>query len=389
MKIDKGNPGHWLLLLRQGFYTWLGIAARWLGTAPARPRVVLYGHQLSGNLKALYAEWQQNFSHDFDCHFLSLDPEYCKALEAEGINTLRCGRLRDMLWVGRSSAMITDHGLHAMQPMVSLTSIQFIDVWHGIPYKGFTPDTFRVHHRYHEVWVSSDLLLKLYVEKFGFPAEIVFALGYARVDKIFQHLPANPSFRLQADIKQGTRLVLYAPTWKQEDDGRELFPFGESQASFIQQLNDICAARSAVLVIRSHLNASIGERQYDNVIYCPMKVFPDAESLLQETDILICDWSSISFDYLAADRPAIFLEVEPPFKNGFSLGPEYRYGKIAASMQSLCADLANTLDDPNSYTRDQAEKHRQITEAVYGQSIDGLSARRQLQHLAQIIMRKP
>jgi CDP-glycerol glycerophosphotransferase (TagB/SpsB family) len=63
-------------------------------------------------------------------------------------------------------------------------------------------------------------------------------------------------------------------------------------------------------VIRSHLNARIREREFDNVLYCPMKTFPDTAGLLQETDLLACDWSSIAFDYLALHRPAIFVDAK-------------------------------------------------------------------------------
>jgi CDP-glycerol glycerophosphotransferase (TagB/SpsB family) len=300
---------------------------------------------------------------------------------------LKCGSLRDMLLVGRCCAMITDHGLHAMRPFISLTNILFIDVWHGIPFKGFVPDDFRVQHRYHEVWVSSPLLKGIYQDKFGFRADIVHALGYARADRLFLRQSPDPLFREKASIPAGNRVVLYAPTWQQDDKGRELFPFGESQDSFIQHLSDVCRQHSATLVIRSHLNASIGTRTFDNVRYCSMKDYPDAEDLLLQTDILICDWSSIAFDYLTLNRPTLFLEVEPPFKNDFSLDKNYRFGKVVSSMGMLCDTLARTLEIPESYVKEQAELHRTITSAVYGQNNDGNAANRQLAKLSGLIAR--
>ena len=384
MKIDKQNPRHWLLLVRQGIYSLLAMAWRRVAPAGERPRVILYGHQLSGNLKALYEEWERHFQAEYDCYFLSLDPEYSAVLEAEGVRVLRCGRLGDMLQVGTAFAIITDHGLHAMSFMVGRTDIRFIDVWHGIPYKGFTPDSFKVQRRYDETWVSSPLLKELYTEQFGFNAKMVRDLGYARVDKLFRGDAANPSFREQIALPDDVRIALYAPTWKQEDSGRDLFPFGQPQDDFLAALNDVCAARNVLLVVRSHLNATISAKTLGNVRYCSMKDFPDAESLLQETDVLICDWSSISFDYLALDRPAIFLEVEPPFANGFSLGPEYRFGYIANDMAELCAQLASILDDPTSYTAQQAGTHKQITEAAYGRNTDGQAATRQWRRLGEL-----
>lgn len=385
MKIDKRDPRHWLILLRQGLFTLVAICARYLYPRPSRPVVVLYGHQLSGNLKALYEQWQRTHTEDFDCYFLSLDPVYGPVLRAQGVNVLCCGNLRDMLLVGRSSAIVTDHGLHAMSPLLSLTNIKFIDVWHGIPFKGFIPDDFRVQHRYDEVWVSSPLLKEIYVEKFGFPASIVHPLGYARADKLFRKEEPDPSLRRRADIGESERVVLYAPTWQQDDNGRDLFPFGESQDSFIERLSDICRTHKATLVIRSHLNASISTRLFDNVRYCSMKDFPDAEGLLLLTDILICDWSSIAFDFLATDRPTIFLDVEPPFKNGFSLGKEYRFGRTAEDIASLTSYLAMTLENSDSYFSSQGRYHKEITRLAYGNNTDGYVAERQLARLIRLI----
>jgi CDP-glycerol glycerophosphotransferase (TagB/SpsB family) len=388
MKIDTRNPRHLILLLQQGIYTVIAIAARYLSRKPQKPVVVLYGHQLSGNLKALYEEWQRNHRKQFDCYFLSMDPAYCRLLQQHGVPVLQCNKLGDMLLVGRCDSIITDHGLHTMSLLITFTSILFVDVWHGIPFKGFVPEDFRLQQRYDEVWVSSPLLKELYQDKFGFRPEIVHAIGYARVDKLFSRQAADPLFREQASIPAGHKIVLYAPTWQQDDQGRELFPFGESQQAFLQQLNDVCRKHSAMLVIRSHLNASISTKIFDNVRYCSMKEFPDTEGLLLETDILICDWSSIVFDFLALNRPTIFLDVEPPFKNGFSLGREYRFGKVASDMDALCDILGRTLENPDGYTRSQRVTHEEITAAVYGENTDGNTAYKQWLRLNNLITRK-
>jgi len=385
MKIDKRDPYHWLLLLQQGIYTLASIVVRSLSRKPSKPVVILYGHQLSGNLKALYLEWHSNFQDQFDCYFLSLDPQYSQQLREQRVRVLQCKKLRDMMLVGRCSAMITDHGLHAMQPFISLTNIIFIDVWHGIPFKGFVPEDFRVQQRYDEVWVSSPLLKEIYQTKFGFKPEIVKDLGYARADKLFLRQPPEPLLIERTSIPAGYKAVLYAPTWQQDDSGRDLFPFGESQDSFIQRLSETCDLHNAILIIRSHLNASINTNHSANVRYCSMKEFPDAEGLLLITDILICDWSSISFDFLALNRPTIFLDVKPPFKNGFSLGKEYRFGKVAENMSNLIDSLASYLEGSEHYQEQYAEKHRAIVAAVYGSHTNGRSAYHQWNHLAHKI----
>ncbi|CAA0092924.1 Teichoic acid ribitol-phosphate polymerase TarK [Halioglobus japonicus] len=385
MKIDRRNPHHWLLLAQQWLYTLIATGARRLARRPHKPLVVLYGHQLSGNLKALYQEWHDKHRDQIDCYFLCLDPTYSQHLRQQGINVLQCNRLKDMILAGRCDAMITDHGLHLMGAFMRFTSILFIDVWHGIPFKGFIPDDFRLQHRYDEVWVSSPLLKDIYQQKFGFPPEIVNSIGYARTDKLFRRELPSGDFAKQASIPKGNRIVLYAPTWQQDDSGRELFPFGEKQDAFIEKLSRACDKHAATLVIRSHLNSSISNRNFENVRYCSMKDFPDSEELLQNTDILICDWSSIAFDYLALDRPTVFLDVEPPFKNGFSLGKEYRFGLVVTDMNMLCDALENTLENTHWYTSAYKDTHQDVLSATYGDNTDGKSAERQWSRLAELL----
>ena len=154
MKIDNKKPRHWLLLIQQLIYTLIAICVRPFRKKPEKPIVLLYGHQFCGNLKALYQQWEKTHTGQMSLYFLSLDPEYADHMEIAGTNVLRCDRPGDMLALADASFIITDHGLHMMAPLVFLTDIVFIDVWHGIPYKGFIPEDFKLQHWYDEVWVS-------------------------------------------------------------------------------------------------------------------------------------------------------------------------------------------------------------------------------------------
>jgi CDP-glycerol glycerophosphotransferase len=374
-----------MLIAEQALYTIIAIVARYLSRKRKKPVIVMYGHQLSGNLKALYMEWQRGHQDRFDCYFLSLDPVYSQQLREQKIRVLRCNRLRDMILVGRSNAIITDHGLLAMSPLVRFTSILFIDVWHGIPFKGFRPNDFRLQHRYDEVWVSSPLLKDIYETKFGFQPDIVKSLGYARTDELFLQQPPDPLLSEKAAIPAGQKVVLYAPTWQQDDNGRELFPFGESQDSFIRRLSETCDQNNAVLIIRSHLNTSISAQHFETVRYCSMREFPDSEGLLLLTDVLICDWSSIAFDFLALNKPTLFLDVPSPFKNGFSLGKDYRFGKVVGTLESLDSELKRCLNTPKLYFNEQGNKHQRVTLDAYHTHTDGHASARQLDRLYELI----
>ena len=87
--------------------------------------------------------------------------------------------------------------------------------------------------------------------------------------------------------------------------------------------------------------------------------------MLQISDVLICDWSSIAFDYLILNRPTLFLDVEPPFRKGFSLGPEYRFGPVIASLDALLAELAHRLKQTQEQFVSHEARYAVVREQVY------------------------
>lgn len=384
MKIDVKSPKHWLLLMLQCLYTGIVILIRPLCKKPDVPIAVLYGHQFAGNLRALYLEWEKQQSEQITLYYLTLDPDQAATLEHQDVRTLRCSRLRDMMVLGRATAVVSDHGLHLMHPLVRFTDLLFIDVWHGIPFKGFVPEDFRLQQRYDEVWVSSDRLNRLYVEQFGFEPSRVRTLGYARTDRLFASDVSANSFKQAMGLPLEKKIALYAPTWQQDDSGRELFPFHQEGRAFIEALGQVCRNNNATLVVRSHLNSDITAVNLPDVLFCPQSAYPDTEAILEVSDILICDWSSIAFDFLTLGRPTLFLDVPPPFRNGFSLGEEYRFGKIIGDMTALTDTLSRYLAEPGHYTADCGVLRQEIEDELYDPATKGKAAALQLSRLIEM-----
>ena len=388
MKIDKTNPAHWLLLTLFGVNVvaallWRPFRKR---SRPGPRTVVLYGHKLSGNLLAIYRRLREAHRDEFRPVFLTMDSAYRRRLRAAGdevcLATIpACARL-----LVSADTIVSDHGLHAMQPLLSLSDLKFFDVWHGIPFKGFDADDFRVQHRCDETWVTSPLLAELYTRRFGFDPAKVIVTGYARTDPLVEphETSAEIRHRLGLQHTEGQRLVLFAPTWKQDAQHRSLFPFGADGKEFLERLTEVCRRNGALLLFRAHLNAKDPvPLPADGVIPIPFADYPDTEAILQISDALICDWSSIAFDYLLLDRPTLFLDVEPPFRKGFSLGPEYRFGPVIKDLPELLSELERSLADPEGYRAEYGARHAAIRKQVYGSYADGRSAERCVQRLAR------
>lgn len=385
MKVDPRNPRHWLWLAASLAWVLITIVARPFRRRGARIRVVLYGHKLGGNLLALYRSLRA--SRDFDVAFLSLDPLYANSLAAAGESVVCSASWRCVRWLATADALVSDHGLHAFEPLLYLSDMKFFDTWHGIPFKGFDRRDFRVQRRYREIWVASDSQRDLWIRRFGFDPAIVEATGYPRTDRlVMRDGPLGPIRReLGLDQEGNGRVVLFAPTWRQDDVGRSVFPFGMDPTQFLGALSELAARCEATILLRTHLNSGLpADALPARVLAVPYARYPDTEAILLATDVLVCDWSSIAFDFLLLSRPTIFLDVPAPFAKGFSLDPSYRFGAIAGDMEQAMAWLEAFLRDPRAYDVEFGEKARRIRDAIYGDRADGMGTARCVERLRRL-----
>ena len=292
MKIDKTKPSHWLLL---GLFTINVVIAMLWRPFYGRSRkktttVVLYGHKLNSNLLAIYRLLRVKHRKAIEPVFLTMDPAYYRRLRANGDSACLAIAPACASVLARADAVISDHGLHSLQIMLGRSNIRFFDVWHGIPFKGFDAEDFRIQHRYDETWVPSPLLADLYTQRFGFAPEQVKITGYARTDILVAPQESDGAIRQRLGLGHtiGQRLVLFAPTWKQDAQQRSLFPFGVEGQCFLEKLTVVCQRNGAKLLLRVHLNTKDPVTLPDDgVIPVPFADYPDTEAILRISDVLI------------------------------------------------------------------------------------------------------
>ena len=379
MKIDKSKPLDWLYLVLFGIVVLFALILRpFVRKNNGLKTVVLYGHKLNSNLKGIY-DFSRSFkANPLNVYYLTMDPAYYHELNACGVNTLLATKLSTAVILARTRCIVSDHGLHLLIILLKFTKIKFVDVWHGIPFKGFDSEDFRVQHQYDEVWVTSALLKKLYGGQFGFNPMIVHETGYARTDTLINKNVDINEIKHSIGISDSNKqVILFAPTWQQDENNRNIFPFNTNEESFLGALNKLSVALSVVCVFRTHLNTTgLGKMEYKNILFAPHSIFPDTEAILLMSDLLVCDWSSIAFDYLLLDRPTLFLDVPPPFKKGFSLDANYRFGEIVKDLPSMLSTLEYYINHPDSYGQKHGTKSQEIKKALYDDKADGFAGKR-------------
>lgn len=371
MKFNKFSFRHWTILLYSVAILLIAIPLRLLRYVYRRKvRVVFYGHKLNGNILPIYNHW--NSLPDVECYYITMDNNYADKQKSKRFKILKTTNFSDVCKLVMADAFVSDHGLHHFSLLRSLTSMKFIHVLHGIPFKGYDSTDFKHLHDHDQIWVSSEQMRDMHINRFGFRSEQVKVTGFARVEELARYRKDAVALKKRYGLSTIKKTILIAPTWKQDDTSRNPVPFGLSFDDFTTAIIKASGGK-AQIIFRSHLNTSMeaGTVKVPDVHFLPYSKYPVAEEFLAISDVLITDWSSIGLDYLASKNPVIYLDVKPPFKKGFSVGPEYRAGAIVKSRAELNSAVKQAISSPDQFNKDYKEAIIKSTELAFGSTLDG------------------
>ncbi|MBC9718174.1 CDP-glycerol glycerophosphotransferase family protein [Streptomyces sp. TRM66268-LWL] len=238
-----------------------------------------------------------------------------------------------------------------------------VQTWHGTPLKRIGRDvagTASADPRYIASLPQLAAQWSLLVSPNSFSTPVlrnafaytgdVLASGYPRNDLL--HAPDRgkvaAAVREQLGIPEGKRVVLYAPTWR-EDQPRKSGRYG------LDLQIDLAAAEEAlgedhVLLVRRHY--LVGGSVPRTAFVRDVSRHPDAAELLLIADVLVTDYSSMMFDFAQTGRPMVFhtydLERYRDGLRGFYFdfvaqapGPLLRTGEeVVAALRGLPATAA-------------------------------------------------
>jgi CDP-glycerol glycerophosphotransferase len=129
----------------------------------------------------------------------------------------------------------------------------------------------------------------------------VWIEGYPRNDALvrsFQYDRSSYGIYHRLGVDPNLKIVLWAPTWR--EDRRTMVDFLD-----VNQLSSLLGPEWIILV-RGHVSTwGTGADQSATGIL-DVTTYPDITDLLQVTDVLVTDYSSVMFDWVVTGRPIIF-----------------------------------------------------------------------------------
>jgi len=203
--------------------------------------------------------------------------------------------------------------------------------------------------QYDFYFVNSQMDKIAAIASYGFPYGNVRVTGQARSDRLLS-LDAKEyggvEFSVALDkILSGRKLITYAPTWR--DDGGGIYEFSDDE---ISRLSELLEKAGCVLGIDGH--QYIKKRRIpkgDSFIDLKSIVGADTPSIMQKSELLITDYSSIWVDFILLNRPVVgFFYDWDEYRSsrGFQLDCEAMFpGRVCYDFDGLLSVLDSYFNE--------------------------------------------
>ncbi|GAA3627897.1 hypothetical protein GCM10022200_07970 [Microbacterium awajiense] len=230
-----------------------------------------------------------------------------------------------------------------------------LQTWHGTPLKrlalhrpGFDPRRMaavvKESRRWNVLLAQNPYAARILAKAYAFLTRPVWVEGYPRNDVLVTGDGA--SARAALGIAAGERVVLYAPTWR--DDREQIVDFVDPAA--------LAAQVDAVVLVRGHSRTLVPGRDAEGPRVIDVTGYPDTAELLLAADALVTDYSSVMFDFSVTGKPMFFLVPDLEHYRGELRGfyfdlAAHAPGPLVRTMDELVTALTGT--DP----ADHAERY--------------------------------
>jgi CDP-glycerol glycerophosphotransferase (TagB/SpsB family) len=280
----------------------------------------VHGTQCAGNARFLF-EYILNNRPDLRAWFYFRQAEHKALAESSLSPSLHA------LWLFlRAQTIFITHGPDDFHPYYASSRKTVVHLWHGVPMRGLglldrsrTPKQRSILARTNQtisriVMPSRESAMR-WCSCVAVGLDKALYAGQPRNDFLLQkERPLLPESARKA-IGSGSKVVLYAPTWRPNGPVR-WFPFDDfnpAQLELFLEENDLR------LLLRGHATekGSAGKFLSGRVVDFSSDVLGDVNLALPYIDGLITDYSSLFYDYLLLDRPVIFLHYDYDFYNDY------------------------------------------------------------------------
>ncbi|MET9770645.1 CDP-glycerol glycerophosphotransferase family protein [Streptomyces sp. NPDC006415] len=196
---------------------------------------------------------------------------------------------------------------------------------------------------------------------FGYGGEVL-ECGYPRNDLLYapDRAKVAAAVRERLAIPEGRRVVLYAPTWR-EDQPRKGGRYAPDLHLDLEHAREALGDDHVLLVRRHYL---VGGTVPDTDFVRDVSRHPDVAELLLISDVLVTDYSSIMFDFAQTGRPMLFHTYDLAHYRDTLRGFCFDFERRAPGpLIPESAGIVAALRDPEAATAGHREAYERFREA--------------------------
>ncbi|MGC4943673.1 bifunctional glycosyltransferase/CDP-glycerol:glycerophosphate glycerophosphotransferase [Kribbella sp. DT2] len=174
-------------------------------------------------------------------------------------------------------------------------------------------------------------------------------------------------------------VVLYAPTFRDARDAVRtpagLVDLGGDGIHLDLDRLAAAAGENGRVLVRTHYSLAKGAPDKHSERVVDVSEHPRVEDLMLAADVLVSDYSSISFDYANLDRPIVLLVDDQAFYDT-TRGTYFDITEFPPGLVARSADELFDALQTGRFAAAEAAKHRQLFRERFCEYDDGLAAER-------------
>lgn len=202
--------------------------------------------------------------------------------------------------------------------------------------------------------------------------------GYPRNDLLVTSSPHDPSSNAiyeRLGIDPALKVVLWAPTWR--EDRRAMVDYLD-----LAQLSDLLG-QEWIILARGHVSTLGTGTSRSGPGILDVTTYPDISDILQITDVLVTDYSSVMFDWIVTGRPIVFC-VPDLAHYAYVLRGFYAdlLSEAPGPVVHTTSEVAHAIATSADYAREYAEQLESWQDRFTADD-DGRAAESAVQHMIE------
>jgi CDP-glycerol glycerophosphotransferase len=282
------------------------------------------GRNYSGNVRSIYEAMLDQ----------KMDAKYRFVWSIEDVKTeipgrvrvVRRTRMRYLYYMAIAKVWVSDSRMPKW--LIKRDGVTYIQTWHGTPLKKLALDMDVLSmggsvdvDKYHDNFVANTRTWDYLISQNAFSTETfrrcfafdkqMLEIGYPRNDVLFRdnNSDAIADLKRQLGLPQGKKIILYAPTWRDDQFYQKSIYKFTSEMDYDRMKAEL--GDEYVMIVKFHylVKDNIDWSKYGDFIY-EFDQHQDIAQLYLVSDLLITDYSSVMFDYSLLKRPMFFFAYD-------------------------------------------------------------------------------